>query len=62
MLALFAPPQLETILGAYDEVHPLEDGWRERVGLHQLHPLLVHAALFGGSYGEQAHGAARQYL
>jgi fructosamine-3-kinase len=43
-------------------VHPLEDGWRERVGLHQLHPLLVHAALFGGSYGEQALAAAHQYL
>jgi len=62
MMALFAPPQLETILGAYDEVHPLSDGWRERVPLHQLHPLLVHAALFGGSYGAQALAAARQYL
>ena len=62
MLALFAPPQLETILGAYDEVHPLKDGWRERVGLHHLHPLLVHAALFGSSYGEQALAAAHQYL
>jgi fructosamine-3-kinase len=62
MMALFEPPQLETILGAYDEVHPLADDWRERVALHQLHPLLVHAALFGGSYGAQAHAAARQYL
>jgi fructosamine-3-kinase len=62
MMALFEPPQLETILGSYDEVHPLADGWRERVALHQLHPLLVHAALFGGSYGAQAHAAARQYL
>jgi fructosamine-3-kinase len=62
MMALFEPAQLETILGAYDEVHPLSDGWRERVALHQLHPLLVHAALFGGSYGAQAAGAARQYL
>jgi fructosamine-3-kinase len=43
-------------------VHPLADGWRERIALHQLHPLLVHAALFGGSYGAQAAGAARQYL
>jgi fructosamine-3-kinase len=62
MMALFEPPHLETILNAYDEVHPLADDWRERVALHQLHPLLVHAALFGGSYGEQAVGAARQYL
>jgi fructosamine-3-kinase len=62
MMALFEPPQLETILNAYDEVHPLADDWRDRVALHQLHPLLVHAAMFGGSYGEQAVGAARQYL
>ena len=62
MMALFAPPHLDAILGAYDEVHPLADDWRERVALHQLHPLLVHAALFGGSYGAQAHAAARQYL
>ena len=62
MMALFEPPQLEAILAAYDEVHPLADDWRERVALHQLHPLLVHAALFGGSYGAQALAAARQYL
>ena len=62
MMALLEPPRLETILSAYDEVHPLADDWRDRVALHQLHPLLVHAAMFGGSYGEQAVGAARQYL
>ena len=36
---------------AYDEVDPLADGWRERVAIHQLDPLLVHACLFGGGYG-----------
>ena len=35
---------------AYDEVHPLADGWRERVPLHQLAPLLVHTLKFGGGY------------
>lgn len=50
MLALFGLPQLERVLAAYDEAHPLAAGWRERVGLHQLHPLLVHVVLFGGSY------------
>jgi fructosamine-3-kinase len=54
MLALFAPPYLEQVIAAYDEVYPLSDGWRDRVGLHQLHPLLVHAALFGTSYGARA--------
>lgn len=58
MLRLFGAPQLETILGAYQEVSPLADGWRERVPLHQLHPLLVHATLFGGHYGARAAAAA----
>jgi fructosamine-3-kinase len=47
---------------AYDEAFPLADGWRERVALHQLYPLLVHAVLFGGSHGAQAVAAARRYV
>ncbi len=35
---------------AYDDEHPLADGWRERVPLHQLAPLIVHAIKFGGGY------------
>lgn len=50
MMALFGTPQLDRVLAAYDEAAPLADGWRARIPLHQLHPLLVHAALFGGSY------------
>jgi fructosamine-3-kinase len=33
---------------AYLEVWPLADGWRGRIELWQLFPLLVHAVLFGG--------------
>ena len=62
MLALFGAPGLETILAAYHEASALADGWRERVGLHQLHPLLVHACLFGGSYGRQALAITQGYL
>ncbi len=54
MLALFGAPYFERILAAYDETWPLADGWQQRVGLHQLHPLLVHAVLFGAGYGERA--------
>jgi fructosamine-3-kinase len=61
MLALFGAPHLERILAAYDEHRPLTDGWRRRVGLHQLHPLLVHAVLFGRSYAQQAEAVARQF-
>jgi fructosamine-3-kinase len=35
---------------AYTEVHPLVDGWQQRVPLHQLAPLVVHAVKFGGGY------------
>jgi fructosamine-3-kinase len=58
MLALFGGLS-ERIVSAYDAVFPLCDGWRRRVPLNQLLPLLVHAVLFGGSYGRQALTAAR---
>lgn len=62
MLSLFGMPHLQRMLDAYREASPLADGWRMRVPLHQLHPLLVHAVLFGGSYGARAAAAARSVL
>jgi fructosamine-3-kinase len=62
MLALFGCPQLDTILAAYDEAAPLAPGWRARMPLHQLFPLLVHAVLFGGGYARSAIDAARAAL
>jgi fructosamine-3-kinase len=59
MLALFGCPQLPRVLDAYAEAAPLADGAEERVPLHQLFPLLVHACLFGGGYGARAGDAAR---
>ncbi|MDR1393620.1 MAG: fructosamine kinase family protein [Bifidobacteriaceae bacterium] len=62
MLALFGLPCLDTVISAYNEVSALAPGWSERTGLHQIYPLLVHAVLFGGSYGQAALAKARQYL
>ncbi|WP_337062041.1 fructosamine kinase family protein [Kineococcus sp. G2] len=62
MLALFGLPHLDRVLASYAEAAGTADGWRERVPLHQLHPLLVHAALFGGGYGTQAVRAAERAL
>jgi fructosamine-3-kinase len=62
MLALFGVPHFDEILAGYSEIAPLADGWRDRVPLHQLHPLLVHATLFGGGYGGRAASAARSLL
>jgi fructosamine-3-kinase len=62
MLALFGAPHLDRILAGYNDTAPLAAGWRARVPLHQLHPLLVHACLFGASYREEVHAAARAAL
>jgi fructosamine-3-kinase len=62
MLSLFGAPHLQRILDAYAEATPLADGWQDRLPLHQLHPLLVHAVLFGGTYGARAATAARSLL
>jgi fructosamine-3-kinase len=59
MLALFGCAHLDVVLAAYDAAAPLADGWRARVPLHQLFPLLVHTVLFGGGYAGQAVAAAR---
>lgn len=62
MLSLFGAPHLQRILDAYDEAASLADGWRDRQALHQLHPLLVHSVLFGGTYGARAAAAAKALL
>jgi fructosamine-3-kinase len=60
MLRLFGAPG-PRLLAAYEEVAPLADGHEERVALWQLFPLLVHAVLFGGGYGDSVERAARRY-
>ncbi len=62
MLALFGAPYLTEILAAYTDAAPLADGWRGRLPLHQLHPLLVHVCLFGAAYRDAALTAARAVL
>jgi fructosamine-3-kinase len=62
MLALFGAPFLDRIIACYQEVAPLAAGWRNRVPLHQLHPLLVHVCLFGAAYRAAALDAARAAL
>ncbi len=61
MLHLFGCPHLDRVIAAYDEAAPLADGWRDRIGLHQLFPLLVHTVLFGRSYAGRALAAARSF-
>lgn len=46
---------------AYDEEYPLSAGWAERIALHQIAPLVVHAIKFGGSYVSRADAAIAHY-
>jgi fructosamine-3-kinase len=62
MLALFGCPFLTDLVDGYESVSPLRPGWQERIPLHQLHPLAVHAAGQGASYGRALHRAARATL
>ena len=53
-----ASEQTDIVLAAYDNAAPLAPGWRDRVPLHQLFPLLVHVVLFGRAYAAQVVAAA----
>lgn len=63
MLALFGAPHLREVMDAYasTSTHLVSD-WRDLIPLHQVHPLLVHAVLFGGGYSDQAARAASYYV
>ncbi|THV41584.1 fructosamine kinase family protein [Glycomyces buryatensis] len=54
-------PHFDAILAGYTEVSPLADGWEERVGLHQLFPLLIHTTLFGRTYRAQLMGIVSHF-
>jgi fructosamine-3-kinase len=62
MLALFGCPFYEAVLEGYQSERPLRAGWRRRVGLHQLYPLLAHVVLFGASYLESTSAAISSAL
>jgi len=62
MLSLFGTQHLDRVQFAYAEAAGLPADWWQLLGLHQLHPLLVHAVTHGPSYGRQAHEVATGYI
>ena len=52
----------DVCFAAYAEAFPLADGWQERVALHQIAPLVVHAIKFGGGYVPAATAAINRYI
>ncbi len=61
MMSLFGGFGVRAV-AAYDEAHPLADGWQERASLHQIAPLVVHAIKFGGGYRAAAAAAIRRHV
>ncbi|QSB05415.1 fructosamine kinase family protein [Natronoglycomyces albus] len=55
-------PHVRQLLAGYEEIWPLASGWHERLGIHQLFLLLVHAALFGRSYRASVMAVVNGYL
>lgn len=54
--------QPQRFYDAYDEVYPLEEGYRERFDIYNLYPLLVHVNLFGGGYAGSVERILRHYV
>lgn len=46
----------------YQEAHPLESGFGDRVGLYNLYPLLVHANLFGATYITAVENVLKRFI
>lgn len=61
MMALFGG-FADSCWRAYDEASPLTEGWRDRVLLHQITPLAIHAIKFSGGYVASTRRAVMRYL
>lgn len=51
----------EVLFNVYEEVFPLEAGWKKRIPLWQLYYLLVHLNIFGAGYRSQCVSIIRQF-
>lgn len=60
MMALFGGFGEEWVQ-SYNEIYPLEHGWRERIPLGQLYPLMVHVNLFGSGYSSQVEAILQKF-
>ncbi|GAB3687915.1 fructosamine kinase family protein [Spirosoma flavus] len=51
----------ERFYEAYDEALPLQSGFRERIAIYNLYPLLVHVNLFGSGYVSGVERVLKQF-
>ncbi|MFD2757754.1 fructosamine kinase family protein [Gulosibacter faecalis] len=60
-LAVFGFSHLDEVYRGYDAASPLADGWAERIDLHRLGIVIMHAHIFGGGYVGEALRLAKRY-
>ncbi|AVR45451.1 fructosamine kinase [Christiangramia fulva] len=51
----------DELFNRYNEVFPLENGWKDRIPLWELYYLLVHLNIFGGAYKSQVTSIISHY-
>lgn len=61
-LSVFGFPFLDEVYAGYDEHSPFADGWHDRIALHELGIVIMHADLFGGGYLGAALERASRYI
>lgn len=61
-LSVFGFPHLEDVVAGYDAESALAAGWQDRLGLHQLGIVIMHAHLFGGGYVHESLALGRAQL
>lgn len=47
---------------AYHGAYPMETGWKERLDIYNLYPLLIHVNLFGGGYAESVKRIIKRFI
>lgn len=52
----------QALYESYNAEYPLEAGWKDRVEICNLYPLMVHVNLFGGSYAQQVEAILQRYV
>ncbi|KAB1644896.1 fructosamine kinase family protein [Gulosibacter chungangensis] len=61
-LAVFGFPYLDEVYRGYHAASPFAPGWEDRIALHKLGILIMHADLFGGGYIGESLRIAKSYL
>lgn len=52
----------EVFYQSYNNAFPLEKGWKERIDLFNLYPLLIHVNLFGGGYIQKVKSILKNWV